>query len=94
MKFITTHPARIYAVLVAALALVAHYVPSLPSALVLGLAAAVLGTGEAVQRAEDGKTARALAKPVPVEVNDHYDQHQDDERDQAPAQAALFQVSE
>ncbi|MFD7070355.1 hypothetical protein ACFV97_24330 [Streptomyces sp. NPDC059913] len=57
MKFIRTHPARIYAVAVAALALVAHYVPELPSALVLGLVAAVLGTGEAVQRAEDKKTA-------------------------------------
>ncbi|MFJ2907808.1 hypothetical protein [Streptomyces sp. NPDC087212] len=59
MQFITTHPARIYAVAVAALALVAHYVPELPSALVLGLVAAVLGTGEAVQRTEDKKTAGA-----------------------------------
>ncbi|MFJ9207489.1 hypothetical protein [Streptomyces sp. NPDC102264] len=59
MQFIHTHPARIYAVAVAALALVAHYVPELPSALVLGLVAAVLGTGEAVQRAEDNKTAAA-----------------------------------
>ncbi|MER8067202.1 hypothetical protein ABTZ59_02650 [Streptomyces sp. NPDC094034] len=59
MPFIHTHPARIYAVAVAALALVAHYVPELPSALVLGLVAAVLGTGEAVQRAEDNKTAAA-----------------------------------
>lgn len=59
MEFIKTHPARIYAVAVAALALVAHYVPELPSALVLGLVAAVLGTGEAVQRAEDNKTAAA-----------------------------------
>ena len=92
MTFITTHPARIYAVLVATVALVAHYVPDLPSALVLGLAAAVLGTGEAVQRAEDAKTARALAEPVPVEPTDHYDAHQDD--DQAPVQAALFEVSE
>ncbi|WP_327304730.1 hypothetical protein OG730_15090 [Streptomyces sp. NBC_01298] len=59
MQFIKTHPARIYAVLVAALALVVHYVPALPSALILGLAAAVLGIGEAVQRTEDGKTAVA-----------------------------------
>ncbi|MGW2425070.1 hypothetical protein ACWC0C_38510 [Streptomyces sp. NPDC001709] len=59
MQFIKTHPARIYAVAVAALALVAHYVPELPSALVLALVAAVLGTGEAVQRTEDGKTAAA-----------------------------------
>ncbi|MFJ8472156.1 hypothetical protein [Kitasatospora sp. NPDC094011] len=61
MKFVTNHPARIYAVFVAALALVAHYVPSLPSALVLALVAAVLSTGEAVQRAENTKTAQALA---------------------------------
>lgn len=59
MQFVKAHPARIYAVLVAALALVVHYVPELPSALILGLAAAVLGTGEAVQRAEDRKTAGA-----------------------------------
>ncbi|MFJ2407117.1 hypothetical protein ACIOUE_38120 [Streptomyces xanthochromogenes] len=59
MHFVRTHPARIYAVAVAALALVAHYVPELPSALVLGLVAAVLGTGEAVQRTEDRKTATA-----------------------------------
>ncbi|MFD3638719.1 hypothetical protein [Streptomyces griseus] len=59
MHFIKTHPARIYAVAVAALALVAHYVPALPSTLVLGLVAAVLGTGEAIQRTEDRKTAGA-----------------------------------
>ncbi|CAM5362905.1 hypothetical protein GCM10010329_85050 [Streptomyces spiroverticillatus] len=59
MSFIKSHPARIYAVLVAALALVVHYVPELPSALILGLAAAVLGTGEAVQRTEDRKTTAA-----------------------------------
>lgn len=59
MQFVKTHPARIYAVLVAALALVVHYLPDLPSALILGLAAAVLGTGEAVQRTEDRKTAGA-----------------------------------
>ncbi|MFJ3858146.1 hypothetical protein ACIPRL_18115 [Streptomyces sp. NPDC090085] len=61
MEFVRNHPARIYAVAVAALALVAHYRPELPSALVLGLVAAVLGTGEAVQRAEDRKTAVAGA---------------------------------
>ncbi len=71
MQFIKAHPARIYAVAVAALALVAHYVPSLPSALVLGLVAAVLGTGEAVQRTENAKTAGA--------GEDEHDEHQDDE---------------
>ncbi|MGX4737099.1 hypothetical protein [Kitasatospora griseola] len=64
MRFVYSHPARIYAVLVAALALAAHYVPSLPSALVLALAAAVLGIGESVQRVEDAKTAAAgIAAP-------------------------------
>ncbi|MER5862214.1 hypothetical protein [Kitasatospora sp. NPDC002040] len=72
MQFIYTHPARIYAVLVAALALVAHYVPSLPSALVLGLAAAVLGTGEAVQRWEDAKTIAAGITP-PAAVGPYED---------------------
>ncbi|MER5304596.1 hypothetical protein ABT039_34730 [Streptomyces lasiicapitis] len=75
ITFIRNHPARIYAVAVAALALVAHYVPDLPSALILGLAAAVLGTGEAVQRAEDRKTTAA---GEPTE-----DEHQGD--DQADA---------
>lgn len=69
MKFIKSHPARIYAVAVAGLALVAHYFPELPSALVLGLVAAVLGTGEVVQRAENGKTT-AASEP-------HKDEHQD-----------------
>ncbi|MFI7357158.1 hypothetical protein ACIBTP_24885 [Streptomyces avidinii] len=61
IRFAHTHPARIYAVAVAALALVAHYIPELPTALILGLAAAVLGIGEAVQRTEDQKTATAGA---------------------------------
>ncbi|MFC9739164.1 hypothetical protein ACFVKC_14760 [Streptomyces noursei] len=60
MTFVKDHATRIYAVAVAVLALVAHYVPSLPSALILGVAAAVLGTGEAVQRVENGKTVDAL----------------------------------
>ncbi|OKJ50863.1 hypothetical protein [Streptomyces sp. CB02115] len=71
MTFIKTHPARLYAVVVAALALVAHYVPELPSALVLGLVAAVLGTGEAIQRAEDAKTATAGEG---VRLDEHQDQ--------------------
>ncbi|BAU83117.1 hypothetical protein SLA_2184 [Streptomyces laurentii] len=75
MQFIKAHPARIYAVAVAALALVAHYRPELPSALVLGLVAAVLGVGEAVQRTEDRKTAGATE---PAE-----DEHQDDADEQS-----------
>ncbi|MFF4392400.1 hypothetical protein ACFY0G_37465 [Streptomyces sp. NPDC001552] len=59
----------------AALALVAHYRPELPSALVLGLVAAVLGIGEAVQRTEDQKTALA--------GTDIEDEHQDDDQTDA-----------
>lgn len=59
MGFVKNHAARVYAVAVAVLALVAHYVPTLPSALILGVVAAVLGTGEAVQRLENAKTAAA-----------------------------------
>ncbi|MEV6399630.1 hypothetical protein AB0M39_33430 [Streptomyces sp. NPDC051907] len=59
MDFVKAHAARLYAVVVAVLALVAHFVPDLPSVLILGVVAAVLGTGEAVQRLEDGKTVAA-----------------------------------
>ncbi|MFE1961346.1 hypothetical protein [Streptomyces sp. NPDC059479] len=59
MEFIKSHAARLYTVAVAVLALVAHVVPSLPTALILGVVAAVLGTGEAVQRLEDRKTIAA-----------------------------------
>ncbi|MFJ9671095.1 hypothetical protein ACIRP5_09955 [Streptomyces sp. NPDC101221] len=61
MQFVKAHGARLYAVAVAVLALVAHFVPELPSELVLGVVAATLGLGEAVQRAEDRKTAEAFA---------------------------------
>ncbi|OKH90470.1 hypothetical protein [Streptomyces uncialis] len=60
MTFAKEHATRLYAVLTAVLALTAHYMPSLPSALILGIAAAVLGTGEAVQRVENAKTLDAL----------------------------------
>ncbi|MFD4538341.1 hypothetical protein [Streptomyces bauhiniae] len=59
VEFAQKHVARIYTVAVAVLALVAHFVPSIPSALILGVVAAVLGTGEAVQRVEDRKTLAA-----------------------------------
>ncbi|MGI5347036.1 hypothetical protein ACQEU8_02435 [Streptomyces sp. CA-250714] len=52
MIFVRTHATRMYAVAVSGLALVAHYLPSLPSALILGVVAAALGVGEAVQRTE------------------------------------------
>lgn len=47
------HATRIYAVAASAVALVAHYVPTLPVEAVLALAAALLGVGEVAQRAED-----------------------------------------
>lgn len=48
---ILNNPVRLYAVAAAALALVVHYVPSLPTPLILALVAAVLGVGgEAVRR--------------------------------------------
>ncbi|MDX2390194.1 hypothetical protein NJL88_08965 [Streptomyces sp. DK15] len=59
MGFVKDHAARLYAVVVAVLALTAHYVPTLPSALILGVVAAVLGTGEVVQRVENAKTLAA-----------------------------------
>lgn len=49
VKFLRIEPVRIYAVVTAVLALVAHYNPDLPSPLILGVAAAVLGVGEAVR---------------------------------------------
>lgn len=60
MNLIKANPARVYAVVVAALALVAFYVPAVPTELVLALVAAVLGLGEAVQRTENRKTAEAF----------------------------------
>ena len=47
------HATRFYAVVVAVLALVTHYVPDLPDALILGVVAAGLGLGESVQRVEN-----------------------------------------
>lgn len=82
MQFITAHAARFYAVAVAALALVAHYVPSLPSALVLALVAAVLGTGEAVHRS----AAKAAAGEPSADQAAPLDEHQaEDDQADAPA---------
>ncbi|MEU5434520.1 hypothetical protein AB0G73_14250 [Streptomyces sp. NPDC020719] len=61
-NFVHDHSTRLYAVVAAALPLVAFYVDGLPTALILALAAAVLGTGELVQRVEDGKTVKALSQ--------------------------------
>ncbi len=93
MKFVYAHPARLYAVFAALVALVAYYVPGLPVALVLALAAAVLGTGEAVQRWEDAKTAAAGIAAAGEPVG-YFDPHQDTEPDQAAAQVGPFEVGE
>ena len=59
LESLKTNPVRIYAVATAALALVAHYVEDLPTALVLALVAAVLGVGEGV-RAKVTPTSRVV----------------------------------
>lgn len=61
LTFIHAHSTRLYGIAAAALALVAYYVPGLPTELILALTAAILGTGEAVQRIEDAKTTKALS---------------------------------
>lgn len=59
MDAILNNPVRLYAVFTAALALLVHYVPTLPEALILGLVAAILGVGERVRANVDGPiTAR------------------------------------
>lgn len=45
----STEPVRLYAIAAAVVALVSHFVPDLPSVLVLALVAAVLGVGEGVR---------------------------------------------
>lgn len=49
LEKLKNEPVRIYAVVTAVLALVAHYVPDLPVALWAGVAAAILGVGEVVR---------------------------------------------
>jgi len=48
---IKNNPVRVYTVLVAAIAVVAFYVPSIPVALIITLVAAILGVGEGVRAA-------------------------------------------
>ncbi|MFF1739606.1 hypothetical protein [Streptomyces mirabilis] len=71
MNFVKTHPARIYAAVVAVLGLVAAFGIDVPSAQILGAVAAVLGLagGEVVQRVENGKTFDALLTPSPAHSN-------------------------
>lgn len=56
--FARQHPARLYSIAAAAVALVAEYV-SIPQETVLALVAALLGAGEVTQRVENAKTANA-----------------------------------
>ena len=73
LESLKTNPVRIYAVATAALALVAHYVEDLPTALVLALVAAVLGVGEGV-RAKVTPTSRVvLDERALQEALDSYD---------------------
>jgi predicted branched-subunit amino acid permease len=51
VEALKNNPVRIYSIAVAALALVAFYLPGLPVALILGLVAAILGVGEGVRAA-------------------------------------------
>jgi hypothetical protein len=49
LEALKNNPVRIYSIVVATLALIAFYIPTLPVALVLGLVAAILGVGEGVR---------------------------------------------
>lgn len=70
MNFVKTHPARVYAAVVAVLGLVVSLGFDVPSAQILGVVSAVLGLvgGEVVQRVENGKTGDALLSPSPAHV--------------------------
>ncbi|GAA2719220.1 hypothetical protein GCM10010315_36770 [Streptomyces luteosporeus] len=58
-EMLREHPARVYSVAAAAVALLAQYV-TVPHEAILALAAALLGAGEVTQRVENSKTAEAL----------------------------------
>lgn len=59
--YLRRNSARVYAVVVAIMALVLHYLPDLPGDLALGIVAALLtlAAGEKVQRVENRKTDSA-----------------------------------
>lgn len=61
IEYVRRNSARVYAVVVAVMALVLHYAPNLPGDLALGVVAAVLAlfAGEKVQRVENRKTNEA-----------------------------------
>ncbi|MEV7589723.1 hypothetical protein AB0O42_05560 [Streptomyces sp. NPDC089922] len=67
-KSFKSQPARVYALAVAVVALMAAYGVDVPQPQVLAVVAAVLGIvgGEVVQRVEDDKTADALLTPSPL----------------------------
>ncbi|GHE15350.1 hypothetical protein [Streptomyces alanosinicus] len=66
IDFIHAHSTRLYAIAAAALSLIAYYIQDLPIGLILALVASILGAGEAVQRVEDRKTAKALQQEPPL----------------------------
>lgn len=49
MNSLRFNPVRLYSIAVAALAVLAHYNPDVPTALYLGVVAALLGVGEGVR---------------------------------------------
>ncbi|MFF7233942.1 hypothetical protein [Streptomyces sioyaensis] len=71
MNVIKTHPARVYALVVALLGLLAAYGVNVAEKPILGVVGAALAliSGEFVQRTEDGKTSAALATPVRGHAN-------------------------
>ncbi|MFI8890518.1 hypothetical protein [Streptomyces paradoxus] len=66
MQFLRNHPARVYALVTAVLGLLVAYGVNVPETPILGVVTAALAllSGEVVQRAENAKTAAALATPV------------------------------
>lgn len=64
LAFLKKYPARVHALAVAVLGLVAAYGVDVPEAQIMGLVTAVLGLagGEIVQRVEDVKTLAASAE--------------------------------
>ena len=76
LGFIQRQPARVFAVVVAVLTLLAAYNIDLPQEAWLGVVGAVLAlvAGEGVQRVEDGKTEAALwTDPLEVEYGAYGD---------------------
>ena len=64
------NPVRILSVVSAVLALVAVYVPDLPTVLILAIAASILGTGEAVRGKVIPTRTVELVDPVDAQLNE------------------------